>query len=216
MNEYLKEILKIPILTQEEYEQTLKLDREQMEQVLIERNLRLVGKAIKQYKIPYQLIDDYISIGNYALVKAAKSFNPDESRFSTYAYNSILNAFKQEFKENSKKVKVIDSSIIDNDADSELENNKFDLLNVLECEDDFVEEICKNDLINSFHNTLIRILTDSEYKVLVHKYGVFGNKKMTEQEIAKEMNLTQPAINFQLKRIVNKIKDYYKTNNIDI
>jgi RNA polymerase sigma factor (sigma-70 family) len=70
------------------------LNREQ--QVLVENNMGLVGKVIKENvhninNIGLFTYHDIYQIGCLGLIKAARGYKPGESKFSTYAYIAIRN-----------------------------------------------------------------------------------------------------------------------------
>ena len=89
MRLYLKEISKIPLLTQEEEKElgyrTQKGDRDAL-QKLIESNLRFVIKIAKKYRASGLPFLDLINEGNCGLIEAANRFDPDRGvRFTSYA-----------------------------------------------------------------------------------------------------------------------------------
>jgi RNA polymerase sigma factor (sigma-70 family) len=86
---YLREIARIPRLTQEE-ERTLAVrvqaGEQEAERQLVEANLRLVVKIAKRYTHRGLPLLDLIEEGNLGLIRAARKFRPDKgTRFSTYA-----------------------------------------------------------------------------------------------------------------------------------
>ncbi|MBI2154363.1 MAG: sigma-70 family RNA polymerase sigma factor [Candidatus Rokubacteria bacterium] len=89
LSDYLREISKIPRLTQEE-EQALARrvqagDRE-AENRMIEANLRLVFAIARRYRNRGLPLPDLIAEGNLGLLRAVRKFRPDKgTRFSTYA-----------------------------------------------------------------------------------------------------------------------------------
>ncbi len=97
---YIKELMNIPMLSeQEKQELPLLIEKGDIEAKnrFIEGNLRLVLYTVnefnKKYDISIKLYDDYISVGNEALIKAVNTFDyKKEIQFSTYAVNVIKNA----------------------------------------------------------------------------------------------------------------------------
>ena len=84
-----------PPLTQEEEEETLQKiseGHEELRQVLVERNLRLVAHVCKKYSATKLDQEDLISIGTIGLIKGINSFNVEKgARLSTYVSRCIDN-----------------------------------------------------------------------------------------------------------------------------
>jgi len=75
----------------------MKLTREQC--ALVENNTGLVLGAINRcHGVKYPENDDAIALGNYALCKAAATFDPrSNTKFSTYATTCIIREFYKEY-----------------------------------------------------------------------------------------------------------------------
>ena len=118
---YLKDIGKVPLLTQDEELELAKKALEGNEYAksrLSESNLRLVVSIAKRYsgRTNMQFLD-LIQEGNIGLIKAIDSFNPDNgSRFATYGgrclQNEILMYFRAKKKISAEVVVLQRSALI--------------------------------------------------------------------------------------------------------
>ncbi len=104
INQYLKKVSKIPLLTPEEEKELARRARQGDQEAfkkLIESNLRFVISIAKQY-LGYGLpLSELIAAGNQGLAEAAKRFDPDKGvKFISYAVwwirQSIMQALSQQ------------------------------------------------------------------------------------------------------------------------
>lgn len=110
VNLYLKDIAKIPILTEQEERDLLckiKQGDEKAKKKLIESNLRFVVSIAKQYQNKGVTLEDLISVGNMGLIEAVNKFNIDYScRFLSYAIWWIRDYILKEIFTNGKTIKI--------------------------------------------------------------------------------------------------------------
>ena len=202
-------------LTKEEEElyiaRMLKGDKE-ARNILIERNLRLVAHIVKKFESNTNDIDDLIGIGTIGLIKVIDSFSPQKNvKLTTYiakcAENEILMYFRAD-KKNSKNVSIYDGISYDK------EGNEVTILDVLKTTDpDFAEEIHKNDSIKLLREYM-NVLNKREKQVLCKRYGLDGNKEITQKEIAKELGISRSYVSRIEKRAITKIlKEFIKRGN---
>ena len=202
-------------LTKEEEElyiaRMLKGDKE-ARNILIERNLRLVAHIVKKFESNTNDIDDLIGIGTIGLIKGIDSFSPQKNvKLTTYiakcAENEILMYFRAD-KKNSKNVSIYDGISYDK------EGNEVTILDVLKTTDpDFAEEIHKNDSIKLLREYM-NVLNKREKQVLCKRYGLDGNKEITQKEIAKELGISRSYVSRIEKRAITKIlKEFIKRGN---
>ena len=104
LNNYLKDISKIPLLTLEEEisisEKAKNGDKRALDK-LITSNLRFVVSCAKQYQGQGLTLGDLINEGNIGLIKAAQKFDPSKGfKFISYAVwwirQSVLNALSEQ------------------------------------------------------------------------------------------------------------------------
>lgn len=109
-NLYLKDIAKIPILTEQEEKSLLlkaKQGDEKAKKKLVESNLRFVVSIAKQYQNKGVPLEDLISVGNIGLIEAVNKFNLDyDCRFLSYAIWWIRDYILKEIFTNGKAIKV--------------------------------------------------------------------------------------------------------------
>ncbi len=104
INQYLKKVAKIPLLSPEEEKEVARRAKEGDQTAfrrLVEANLRFVISIAKQY-LGYGLpLSELIAAGNHGLIEAAKRFDPDRGvKFISYAVwwirQSIMQALSQQ------------------------------------------------------------------------------------------------------------------------
>ncbi len=110
INQYLKKISKIPLLTPEEEKELAKRAKEGDQEALkklVESNLRFVISVAKQY-IGYGLpFSELIAAGNLGLIEAAKRFDPDRGvKFISYAVWWIRQAIMQALSQQTGAVRI--------------------------------------------------------------------------------------------------------------
>ena len=69
---------------------------------LVLENMKLVYYLINKYYPTYTQDEDLQQCGMLALCRAAETWDPDKSQFSTYASKCITNAFNVELRKRSK------------------------------------------------------------------------------------------------------------------
>ena len=89
LNEYVKDIEKYPLLTQEEEIKYAKLYQQskdlKIKDILITHNLHLVIKIVNEYKYSTVPLLGLIQEGNLGLIRAIETYDPSKGRLSTYA-----------------------------------------------------------------------------------------------------------------------------------
>ena len=107
---YLKEIGKVPLLTQEEENELsrrVKAGDEEAAKRLAEANLRLVVSIAKRYAGRGMLLLDLIQEGNLGLMKAVDKFDYEKGyRFSTYATWWIRQAITRAIADQGRTIRI--------------------------------------------------------------------------------------------------------------
>ena len=203
---------KKPLTPKEEREYLLRYKNgdNEAKNILIERNLRLVAHIVKKYSERCAETDDLISIGTIGLIKAITTFDMDKgARLATYAAKCIDNEILMHFR--AEKKRSADVSLqepIGKDKDG----NEVSLIDKLYDEDDNVFD--KVDLkmqVKRLYECMKRRLAKRESTVLQLRYGLCGTSPLTQNEIAKKLNISRSYVSRIEKKALEKIKDdFYK------
>jgi len=115
LNNYLKDISKIKLLTPEQEKEVGKLAKEGNKQAidkLVTSNLRFVVSVAKQYQNQGLDLIDLIQAGNTGLIEAANRFDIDKGyRFISYAVWWIRQSIIQTLSDNSRTIRLPMSQI---------------------------------------------------------------------------------------------------------
>jgi RNA polymerase primary sigma factor len=127
---YLKDLKKIPVITHERQEEIFKLlkekdltdtDKEKLHHELVRGNLRFVVSIAKQYQNQGLDLLDLISEGNIGLIKSADRFDPSSGlRFISYAVWWIKQSMMAALNEHSRTIRIPSNLI------QEVQKNKKD------------------------------------------------------------------------------------------
>lgn len=203
-----------PLSTKEEqiYLEQYKAGNMEARDILIERNLRLVAHIAKKYSSNDREMEDYISIGIIGLIKAIDSFNVEKGiRLATYASRCIENELLmvlRSSKKQSKEVYLYESI----GADSE--GNSITLVDIIECEDkDVVAEMELDENIKKLRTYLETALSPREKKIICMRYGLFGEKEVTQREIAHILGISRSYVSRIEKKALKKLKECYMKQN---
>ncbi len=199
-----------PLTAQEEKEY---LDRFQAgdqnaRDILIERNMRLVAHVVKKYQGLDEDLDDLISVGTIGLIKAVSTFDASKSvRLSTYAARCIDNELLMLLRQRKKKSREV--SLYD-PIGTDKEGNEISLLDIIETIPfDVVEHYTTNEDIVLLSRFLNNSLTDKEYEVIKLRYGLFGEKELTQREIAKRLNISRSYVSRIEKNAILKLRQCF-------
>ncbi|MGM0441533.1 MAG: sigma-70 family RNA polymerase sigma factor [Elusimicrobiota bacterium] len=107
---YLKEVSKIPQVSEEELEELIPRFRkgdEKAKERLILGNLRLVISIAKKFNRRGVALNDLIEAGNMGLIAASNKYDPDKgTKFSTYAYDWIKEYIRRAVLSHTKSVHI--------------------------------------------------------------------------------------------------------------
>lgn len=158
---------------------------------LIEHNLRLVAHVVKKYYTADEQ-DDLISIGTIGLIKAVATFKPDKkTRLATYAARCIENEILMHFRNNKKYAQDV---YISDPIDTDKNGNTLTLIDIIADEGNIEEEIDTKIKIEKMRSILKSTLDEREYKIICMRFGLYGNKELTQREIAKKLNISRSYV----------------------
>lgn len=202
-----------PLTSEEEsyYLQEYKQGSLEAKNILIERNLRLVAHIVKKYQGAPEEMDDLISIGTIGLIKAIHTFDAKKaSRLSTYAARCIDNELLMLFR--SKKKTNREVSLYD-PIGTDKEGNEISLLDVIETEPvDVVKNYSLKQDIAYLYKLLPKVLSTREREIIKLRYGLYGERELTQREIAKRLNISRSYVSRIEKNAVLKLRSYFPSS----
>ena len=197
-----------PLTPEEEkyYLQQYKQGSLEAKNILIERNLRLVAHIVKKYQGAVEELDDLISIGTIGLIKAIHTFDAGKaSRLSTYAARCIDNELLmllRSKKKSSKEVSLYEP------IGTDKEGNEISLLDVIETEPvDVVKNYSLKQDIDLLYQLLPKVLSPREQKIITLRYGLYGERELTQREIAKRLNISRSYVSRIEKNALLKLRE---------
>lgn len=174
---------------------------------LIKHNLRLVAHVIKKY---YQCSienEDLMSIGTIGLIKAVQSFSQDKNvRFSTYASKCIENEVLMSMR---KLKQTENTSYLEDSIDIDNQSSKLTLKDSLQ--DDFqLSEYCEDkELKNNILNMVAQKLTGRQRQIIIMRYGLFGNKSQTQQQVCEILKISRSYVSRLEKKALESLKEEF-------
>ena len=110
-------------------------------------------------------------------------------------------------KKNSKNISLDESIGFDK------EGNEITIVDIIKTpEPDFVTDITTKDDIKKL-NKYIDVLSDREKEIIIKRYGLNGEKEVTQKEIAKDLNISRSYVSRIEKRALTKLLREFIRNN---
>lgn len=202
-------------LTQEEEAEYIHLLRhgspeeaERAQKILVERNLRLVVHIVKKYQNADEDIEDFISIGCIGLIKAIKTFDEKKGRLATYACRCIENEllmFLRGKKKSSREVSLFEP------IGQDKEGNEIHLVDVIEQnQPDIVESMELSGNIKRLLVLMDTDLTDRERQIIIMRYGLYGNREVTQNEIGEALGISRSYVSRIEKKALGKLREKFE------
>ena len=200
-----------PLTSEEEkvYLQQLKNGDEDARNILIEKNLRLVAHVAKKYSNTKVDQDDLISIGTIGLIKGINSFNVDKgSKLSTYVSRCIDNEILMYLR----SIKKLNAEVFLNEPiGKDKDDNVVTLQEVLENDGRNIEdEVDLKFQIKKLYTKIKEVLKDREKTIIELRFGLNGNKPMTQHEIAKIMGISRSYVSRIETKAIKKLNKEFK------
>jgi RNA polymerase sporulation-specific sigma factor len=178
----------------------------QAHEMLIRHNLRLVAHIVKKYSSSGVEADDLISVGSVGLIKAINSFKADKgSVLATYAARCIENEilmFLRSTKKHRQNVSLYETVALDKDGNEVI---RMDTLPEKGETVDFVVE--KKIMYESIVEKMLKELTDREKNIIVMRFGLSGEKPLTQIEVASRLNICRSYVSRIEKKAINKLRE---------
>lgn len=185
------------------YLQRMENGDEEARNILAEHNLRLVAHIIKKFDFTGEDPDDLISIGTIGLIKAINTFNSKKgTKLATYAARCIENEILM-FLRATKKLKS--EVYLYDPIGTDKEGNEITLLDVLGTDPESVSEIVEKFFESRQLHEKLKKLDKRERKVLEMRYGLKGEARKTQREIARIFGISRSYVSRIEKKAINKL-----------
>lgn len=178
---------------------------------LIEHNLRLVSHIIKKYYANYDEQEDLISIGTIGLIKAIDSFDADKgARLATYAARCIENEILMHYRSRKKDSNVVS---INEPIDSDSEGNPLTLIDIISIDDTICDDIDTKNKTAQLYEMIKNMTDERDREIIIKRYGLYNQREMTQNEIAKELGISRSYVSRIEKRVIGELREKFSVDS---
>ena len=200
------EALPPPLSREEEAKimEQLRAGDEEVNQTLIERNLRLVVYIARKFENTGVCVEDLISIGTIGLIKAVNTFDAEKRiKLATYASRCIENEILM-YLRRSCKLKLEVS--LDEPLNVDWDGNELLLSDILGTDADAIYRGIEDEVDKELLSLAMKKLTPREKKIMELRFGLYGNREYTQKQVADMMGISQSYISRLEKHIIKLLK----------
>ena len=149
-------------------------------------------------------MDDLLSIGSIGLIKAVNTFDAGKGRFATYACRCIDNELLMMLRSRKKREREVS---LYEPIGQDKEGNEIRLLDIMEhSQTDVVERMELDNNVRNMLALLERVLTKRERDIIIHRYGLYGEREMTQNEIGEYLGISRSYVSRIEKKALDKLK----------
>ncbi|MBE6577507.1 MAG: RNA polymerase sporulation sigma factor SigE [Ruminococcaceae bacterium] len=205
------DILPPPLSREEESEVLSRLGSEESaRQMLIEHNLRLVVYIAKRFENTGAGLEDLVSIGTIGLIKAINTFQVDKNiKLATYASRCIENEILMYIRKHSGSRAEVS---IDEPLNIDWDGNELLLADVLGSDEVSISFEIEQMEEKMAVRRAVAALEDREREIIEMRYGIGGQKELTQKEVADRLGISQSYISRLEKKIIAKLRDEIKAS----
>ena len=176
-------------------------DKEAKDELIL-HNMRLVAHVTKKYAVSEDEMEELISIGTIGLIKAVSSFKADYG--NGFAIRCIENEILMHFR--SRKKSRGDVSIFE-PIGTDKEGNQIHLVDVIENgQSDVVSDIEVSESLKILRKNMRSVLSDREYYIITKRFGLDGEKELTQRQIAKTLSISRSYVSRIEKAGLKKLR----------
>ncbi len=199
------DMLPPPLSKEEENRAICSLPSQSARNTLIEHNLRLVVYIAKRFENTGINIEDLISIGTLGLIKAINTFCSDKNiKLATYASRCIENEILMYIRKISGKTCEVS---IDEPLNVDWDGNELLLSDILGSDEEpAASTLMKQEEIALIHQA-VNSLDEREQQIIILRYGLYGNKEMTQKDVADLLGISQSYISRLEKKIIDRLHE---------
>ena len=200
------DVLPAPLKGEDERDaiEALARGEESARQTLVEHNLRLVVYIARRFENTGTNLEDLISIGTIGLMKAIGTYRADRNiKLATYASRCIENEILMHIRKiSNQKAEVSLDEPINQDGDG----NELLLSDILGTGEDEIFASLEADADMGALRHALTELNDRERQLIGMRFGLDGQKELTQKEIAQLLGISQSYISRLEKRILGKLR----------
>lgn len=193
-----------------EYEEKMidNIEQQFARDALIEHNLRLVVYIAKRFENTGVGIEELVSIGTVGLIKAISTFNKDKNiKLATYASRCIENEILMFIRKTSVHKREVS---IDEPLSVDWDGNELLLSDILGSETDSVSKRMEDDEERRIIREAVKNLNPRERLIIEMRYGLSGEKELTQKEVADSLGISQSYISRLEKKIMVELRKKIK------
>lgn len=170
---------------------------------LIEHNLRLVVFIARKFENTGVMLEDLISIGTIGLIKAVNTFDPAKKiKLATYASRCIENEVLMFLRRHSRTRLEVS---LDEPLKTDWDGNELLLSDVLGTDPDMVSRSMEENAERQMLFAALARLPAREQKIMNLRFGLSGQREMTQKEVADILGISQSYISRLEKRILLRL-----------
>ncbi len=205
-----------PLSVEEETKMLEKLSEgvEDVRQILVERNLRLVVYIAKKFENTGVGLEDLISIGTIGLMKGVNTFNTGKNiKLATYASRCIENEILM-YLRRSNRIKGEIS--IDEPLNQDGDGNELLLSDILGTEPDITSRRIEDEVDKQLLKASIEKLNSRERNIMELRFGFISGEEKTQKEVADMLrNFTKLHIKTRKENNIKNEKRHNEQNRIE-
>jgi len=171
---------------------------------LVEHNLRLVVYIAKKFENSGVGMEDLISIGTIGLMKGVTSFRSDKNiKLATYCSKCVENEILMFLRKLSTRKNEIS---IDEPLNVDFDGNELLLGDVLGTDGEEIHRELEKEEDFRLLFSALKKLSPRDRDIIVMRFGLLGQKELTQKEVADRMGISQSYISRLEKKIIAKLK----------
>ena len=172
---------------------------------LIEHNLRLVVYVAKRFENTGVGIEDLVSIGTVGLIKAVNTFRSDKNiKLATYASRCIENEILMYLRKHSGTRTEIS---IDEPLNTDWDGNELLLSDILGNDEETIAVEIEKMEERRLLRKAVAGLAPREREIIEMRYGMRGERELTQKEVADRLGISQSYISRLEKKIISRLKE---------
>lgn len=198
-----------PLTPEEESEALAHLeDDPHARDLLVEHNLRLVAYIAKRFESTGAGPEELISIGTLGLMKAIGTFRADKGiKLATYASRCIENEILMFLRKASARRGEVS---IDEPLHTDGDGGELLLSDVLGSDADTVGKELEEEEERMLVRNTVAALHPREREIIELRFGLTGERELTQKEVADRLSISQSYISRLEKRIIAELKEKLK------